>query len=156
MELEKALENFPLMNGIEVDYFLLEEVIDLMYEIVEHFHNIDKIITTNGMGISLATGITLRTGLPFSVIKDDQTSLKEGERVVLVDVILNGHRIDSVLKRLKQLYNVKVLGVVLAVTKSKEILRKVSKLNAVPIFSLQTVDVSKGKIILNGFTGKVI
>ena len=60
----------PLTDGIpEIKPNLLEEVINKMFEIVKKYKDIDKIVTIEAMGIPLASVLSLKLNIPFSIIR---------------------------------------------------------------------------------------
>ncbi|MDO5851817.1 MAG: hypoxanthine/guanine phosphoribosyltransferase [Methanobacteriaceae archaeon] len=92
-KLEKSLLNCPVIKKGDYFYFvnpltdgvplieteLLTSIIDF---IVDNFEiNVDKIIAIEAMGIPLATALSLRTGIPFVIIRKRSYGLK-GEHVV--------------------------------------------------------------------------
>jgi adenine phosphoribosyltransferase len=143
---------------------VLDEVLEIMNEIIEHFHNIDKIVTMEAMGIPLATGLCLRMGLPFNIIRKRQynlpgekiirtstgysenfmyiNGLNKGEKIVIVDVLLStGGTLDAVLQALKE-KEVEVLGVVIAISKSYDIIKNLIKKWDIPIYSISTIKIT--------------
>jgi adenine phosphoribosyltransferase len=161
----------PLGDGIpEINPIVLDEVLEVMEEIIEHFHNVDKIVTMEAMGIPLATGLSLRMGLPFNIIRKRQynldgekiirvatgysenfmfiNGLNKGDKVVIVDVLFStGGTLDAVLQALKE-KDVEVLGVIIAISKSNKKLLDMIKKWDIPIYSLSTIDVNEGKVKL--------
>lgn len=93
-ELEKSLLECPVVKKGDYFYFvhplsdgvplveakLLDSVID---NIVEKFDlsNVDKIVALEAMGIPLATALSLKTGIPFVVIRKRSYGL-DGEKQV--------------------------------------------------------------------------
>ena len=92
-KLEKSLLNCPVIKKGDYFYFvnpltdgvplietgLLTSIIDF---IVDNFEiNVDKIIAIEAMGIPLATALSLRTGIPFVIIRKRPYGLK-GEHIV--------------------------------------------------------------------------
>ena len=67
----------PLTDGVpRVDPSLLSEVVDRMVELADM--DCDVILAPEAMGIPLATALSIRTGIPFSVIRKRRYDL-EGE-----------------------------------------------------------------------------
>ncbi len=189
MYLEETLENSEIVkkgsynyavNGIcdgipFIDQQTLDEVVFDMEEIVEHFNNIDKLVTIEAMGIPITTGLCLRMGIPMSIIRkkqynfDDEVSmrqttgysvntlyinkLKKDERIVIIDSLLStGGTLNCVLDGLS-LIGVKVLGIVVAVCKELDVLKELSFKYSVPIYTLTTVNVTENNVeVGKGFT----
>ncbi len=115
----------PLTDGLPmVERELLEEVLD----VIENICNLDcdYIITAQSMGFPLATGLSLRTGLPYKFIRKRSYGLKgersvcqitgysecdlyinyveEGDKVFFIDdVFSTGGTIKAIIKALQQI-----------------------------------------------------
>lgn len=115
----------PITDGIPlVDSKLLQEVAGAVSKYADL--NVDKIVCVEAMGIHLATAISLRTDIPFVVVRKrfyglegeiavHQTTgysegelyingIKKGDRVFLVDdVVSTGGTMAAVIKALKHI-----------------------------------------------------
>ena len=135
--LKKSLENAPIINKGKYQYIihpltdgipkiepkLLEEVTNKMSNIIKKYENIDKIVTIEAMGIPLASVLSLKMNIPFSIIRKRKYGLeneiyvkqetgysksklylngfKAGEKIIIVDDVLStGGTLKSVLKSL--------------------------------------------------------
>lgn len=161
----------PLTDGIpEIDPKLLDEVTDEMIKHIEKLGEIDKIVTVEAMGIPLATSISMKLNLPFTIIRKRQyglpgevavqqitgyskstlfiNGLKRGEKVVIVDdVISTGGTLRAVLETLTKM-GIEVKAAIIAIEKGQggEQLRK---LFDIPIISIIKIDVRGGKVKIN-------
>ncbi len=127
----------PLTDGIpSIEPALLEEVTERM---AEQLPDCDRIVTTEAMGIPIATALSLRTGIPFTVIRKRRyglpgevsveqvtgyassklyvNGLHEGDEVVFVDdVVSTGGTLTAVTAALRDM-NVTVKKILVAVGK---------------------------------------
>ena len=134
----------PITDGIpKVEPAILNGIIDAMARDLPEF---DLIVTPEAMGIPLATGLSLRTGKPFSIIRKREYGLPgevkveqetgyssadlfingpaRGDRVLLVDDILStGGTLRAILKALRGM-GVKVVAALIAVEKGDGTVRK--------------------------------
>jgi adenine phosphoribosyltransferase len=70
----------PISDGVPfLEPELLEEITTHITEIADM--DIDRILTIEAMGIPLATSLSMRTGIPFSIIRKRQYAL-DGEIVI--------------------------------------------------------------------------
>jgi len=70
----------PISDGVPfLEPELLEEITTHITEIADM--DIDRILTVEAMGIPLATSLSMRTGIPFSIIRKRQYAL-DGEIVI--------------------------------------------------------------------------
>jgi adenine phosphoribosyltransferase len=70
----------PISDGVPfLEPELLEEITTRITEIADM--DIDRILTIEAMGIPLATSLSMRTGIPFSIIRKRQYAL-DGEIVI--------------------------------------------------------------------------
>ncbi len=70
----------PISDGVPfLEPELLEEITTRITEIADM--DIDRILTIEAMGIPLATSLSLRTGIPFSIVRKRQYAL-DGEIVI--------------------------------------------------------------------------
>ena len=122
-KLHESLMNAPIVRRGEYNYFihpisdgvpflepeLLEEITAHIIQIADM--DIDRILTIEAMGIPLATSLSMRTGIPFSIIRKRQyaldgeivisqktgyskgelyvNSVKKGDRVLIVDDVIS-------------------------------------------------------------------
>ncbi|NLU04957.1 MAG: adenine phosphoribosyltransferase [Methanothermobacter sp.] len=178
-KLKESLRNSPVIEKGEYDYFvnpvtdgipltepeLLEEVAE---EIVRRFRpEADKIICIEAMGIHHATGLSLKTGIPFVVVRKrryglpgevavhQMTGYSEGElyingvdsgdRVVVIDdVVSTGGTLLAVLEALREM-DVDVRDVITVIDKG-EGSRVVRERTGFTVKSLVKVDVIDGRV----------
>lgn len=180
---KKSLLEAPVIKKGDYDYFVhpvtdgiplvTAEVMEEVAEVISRFANVDvdKIVCVEAMGIHIATALSLKTGLPFVVIRKRQygldgevdvhqitgysqgnlyiNGLKEGERVILVDdVVSTGGTMTTVLNALKAM-NVDVVDVVAIMEKGKgkEI---VENNTGFKVKTLLKVNVKDGKVEIEG------
>ncbi len=113
----------PISDGVPfLEPELLEEITAHIIQIADM--DIDRILTIEAMGIPLATSLSMRTGIPFSIIRKRQyaldgeivisqktgyskgelyvNSVKKGDRVLIVDdVISTGGTLLSLMTALR-------------------------------------------------------
>lgn len=113
----------PISDGIpRMEKELIDEVVDGMIEVADL--DCDLVLAPEAMGIPLATGITLKTGIPFAVIRkrrygldgevalDQQTGYSKspmyingvspGDRVAVIDdVISTGGTLKAIVAALR-------------------------------------------------------
>ncbi|BAM70445.1 adenine phosphoribosyltransferase [Methanothermobacter sp. CaT2] len=178
-KLKESLRNSPVIKKGEYDYFvnpvtdgipltepeLLEEVAE---EIVRRFRpEADKIICIEAMGIHHATVLSLKTGIPFVVVRKrryglpgevavhQMTGYSEGElyingvdsgdRVVVIDdVVSTGGTLLAVLEALRKM-DVDVRDVITVIDKG-EGSRVVRERTGFTVKSLVKVDVIDGRV----------
>ncbi len=158
----------PITDGIPLmERELLEEVVNGLIGITDL--DCDRILAPEAMGIPLATGITLRTGVPFSVIRKrryglpgeislDQTTgysrspmyidgVSEGERVVILDdVVSTGGTLAAVIDALRS-NGIVVVGVSVVYNKSDDI-HAIEESLGVPVRSLLSIGVVDGRPVI--------
>jgi len=181
--LRKSIEDAPVINkgnyqyvihqltdGIpEIKPNLLEEVTTRMLEIIKKYGNIDKIVTIEAMGIPLATSLSIKMNIPFSIIRKRKYGLeneivveqktgysksklylngfKKGEEIILVDDVLStGGTLKAVLKALVK-FGVKVKCVIIIFDKGNSIQEIIEKTN-IDIYTLAKINVKEGKTII--------
>ncbi len=146
---------------------LLDEITDNILEISDL--DCDLILAPEAMGIQYAAALTIRTGIPFQVIRKrghgfpDEISfikstgygesqmfisgLKEGTRAVIVDDVLStGGTLRSMIKALKE-HGVAVTEVIVVLDKSDSA-RSISEETGVPVKSVLKVGVKDGRPVL--------
>lgn len=181
--LKKTLLESPVIKKSDYDYFihpitdgvpLVEpELLCEVAEAISQFANldVDKIVCVEAMGIHIATALSLKTGIPFVVVRkrlyglegevDVQqitgysdgrlyiNGLNRGDRVIIVDdVVSTGGTMTAVLNALKRM-EVEVVDVVAVVEKGegKEIVEKNTGLK---IKSLLKVNIKDNKVVIEG------
>ncbi|KAA0003259.1 MAG: adenine phosphoribosyltransferase [Thermoplasmata archaeon] len=147
-KIEESLENAPIVKKGDYNYVihpitdgipyiepsLLEEVIERM-----DIPKCDRIVTMEAMGIPIATALSLKTGMPFTIIRkrsyglEGEVSVKQvtgysssnlfinginkGDEIVIVDDVLStGGTLIAVVSALKEM-GVKIKGIFIAVNK---------------------------------------
>lgn len=181
-KLKKTLEEAPIVKKGDYNYFvhpvsdgipavdpsLLEEITDALIKKI-NFNNIDKIVAVEAMGIHLATALSLKTNIPFVVIRKRYyglpgerqvhqktgygesnlyiNDLKEGENIILIDdVVSTGGTLISIINTLKEM---KInLNVAVAVIEKGEGKKIVEEEVGIPILSLVKLDVINGKVVI--------
>jgi adenine phosphoribosyltransferase len=176
--LKKSLENAPIVkkgsysyvihpitDGVpEIDCKLLEEVVTEIEKHVEKCGKIDKIVTMEAMGIPLATALSLRMKIPFTIIRKRNydlpgevsveqmtgysksrlfiNGLNSGDKIVIVDDVLStGGTLKAILEVLRKL-KVNIKGIFIAINKGKakgEIMDEY-KVNIVSLVDIDVVD----------------
>ena len=179
--LEKTLEQSPIVKRKQYNYFvhpitdglplvtkdLLEEIAETIIKMANL--DCDKIVTAEAMGIPIATALTMKTGIPYVIIRkrpygldgevkiDQMTgyskadmfinSLSPGERVVFVDdVVSTGGTITPTIKALQEM-GLEVIDVVVVVNKNRKIHELEQNLD-VKIKTLVDVDIVDGKVVI--------
>lgn len=181
-KLKESLRNSPVIKKGEYNYFvnpvtdgipltepeLLEEIAD---EIVRRFNpdpaSVDKIVCIEAMGIHHATVLSLKTRIPFVVVRKrmyglpgevavhQMTGYSEGElyingvdgddRVMVIDdVVSTGGTLLAVLEALREM-EVEVVDVVTVIDKG-EGSRVVKERTGFTVRSLVKVDVVDGRV----------
>lgn len=181
--LKKSLLNAPVIKKGEYDYFihpitdgiplveskLMEEVTSAISEFVNL--DIDKIVCVEAMGIHIATALSIKTGIPFVVVRKRPyglegevdvhqvtgyshgnlfiNGLKKGDRIILVDdVVSTGGTMTAVLNALKAM-EVEITDV-MAVIEKGEGKSIVESKTGLQIKSLLKVNVKGGKVVIEG------
>jgi adenine phosphoribosyltransferase len=159
----------PLCDGIpSVDPALLREVADEVASLVD-FAAVDRIVTVEAMGIPLSTAISLRTGVPVSVVRKRRyglpgereigqetgyskgrlyvNGLARGDRIVFVDdVISTGGTLRPLLLAFREA-GIVVQDIVVAIEKGDG-RGAVEKELGVRVRTLQRIDVQGGRVVL--------
>jgi adenine phosphoribosyltransferase len=159
---------FSIADGIpSIQPELLSEVVDAMAERIEGTY--DKIVTAEAMGIHLAAGLSLKTGIPFTVIRkrkyglpgevivDQETGyssrkmyingLVKGDRIIFVDdVVSTGGTLRCILNAFKQI-GVQVVDIIIVINKGDG--RKMIETEfGVQVKTLVTIEIKDGKVVL--------
>lgn len=136
--LQESLANAPIVNRGEYQYFihpisdgvpsldpeLVREVSDHIFEVADM--DVDKILTIEAMGIPVATALSLKSGIPMTIVRKRMYGLdgeiplsqstgyskgelyindiNEGDRVLIVDdVISTGGTLMALLESIQQI-----------------------------------------------------
>jgi adenine phosphoribosyltransferase len=160
----------PITDGVPyIEKELLDEITDEMKKEIEKLGDIDRIVTIEAMGIPLASVLSMKTGIPFTIIRKRQyglpgeisveqvtgysksklyiNGLKKGDKIVIVDDVLStGGTLRAVLNALKKM-GVKIEGVIIVVDKG-EVAEKIQEEFSIQIKKLIEIDVVDGKVII--------
>jgi adenine phosphoribosyltransferase len=158
----------PVTDGIPLtDPELLEEVADAVSDIIDL--SVDKIVCMEAMGIHLATALSIKTRIPFLVIRKRQYSLdgevgvhqstgystgelyinglKKGDRVVVIDdVVSTGGTMKAVLIALQKM-GVNIVDVVAVIEKGKgkALVEAETQLKVKTLIKVNVID---GKVVI--------
>lgn len=159
---------FPITDGIPMIHpELMEEITDYIVSIANL--DCDKIVTAEAMGIHLATALSLKTRLPFTIVRKKKyglegevefeqrtgyhskkmyiNGLSRGDRVVFVDdIISTGGTLRGILGTLKNM-GVEVKDVLIVIDKGKE-RKKIEEEFGIKIKCLIGVDMVDGKAVI--------
>lgn len=181
--LKKSIEKAPIIKKGKYQYFiheltdgipeikpdLLEEVTNRMYDIIKNYKQIDKIVTIEAMGIPLATSLSIKMNIPFSIIRKREYGLEDecvveqktgysktklylngfikGENIILVDDVLStGGTLKSILNALIKI-GVNIKCVVILFDKGNSIEEIIRNTN-IDIFTLVKLNIKEGKTII--------
>lgn len=160
----------PITDGIpEIKPDLLREITDEMKLILDRYKPFDKIVTMEAMGIPLATSLSLKMDIPFTIIRKRSyglpdevevtqvtgyskskmyiNGLKKGDRIAIVDDVLStGGTLKTVLKSLENM-KIDIKAVVIALDKGKTA-EEISKEMNIPIHTLVHINVKDDEIII--------
>jgi len=186
MALEKlraSLAQAPIVKFGDYDYFVhpvtdglplgdpevLREVLDAMAAVGDW--HCDKIVTAESMGFPLASGLSMKVGVPYVFIRKRRYGLpgevsvrqttgysgsdlyvnnvQRGDRVVFVDDVLStGGTLRAVVQALRSLGAV-IVDVVIVFEKTKEKVKMEAELR-LKIKTLMKVDVRGGRMVERG------
>ena len=159
----------PITDGIpSISPSLLEEVVGKMMGYMPK--EVDRIVTIEAMGIPLATALSLKTGIPFTIIRKREynlpgevsveqvtgysksklyiNGLRSGDKVVIVDDVLStGGTLRAVLNALKSM-EVDVKKVLIAIDKGG-ISKEIEKEFNVPVVSMAEIEVGEDGTRIN-------
>lgn len=132
----------PLTDGVP---FITPEILSVVTEAFYRLlpEKVERIVTVEAMGIPLATALSLKTGIPFTIIRKRSygldgekeveqvtgysrtklyvNGLESGMKVVIVDDVLStGGTLEAVLKTLREM-GVEVLRVLMVFNKMREL-----------------------------------
>ena len=160
----------PITDGVpEITPELLREITYEMKHRIQKLGKIDKIVTMEAMGIPVATALSLRMGIPFTIIRKREyglpnevsveqvtgysksklfiNGLEKSDRVIIVDDVLStGGTLGAVLSVFKKM-GVLVKGVFIAVDKGK-CAEEIGEEFNVQIHTLVKIDVVDGKVVI--------
>ena len=160
----------PITDGVpEIKPELLKEVVNEMQKRIETCGKINKIVTIEAMGIHLATVLSLKMNIPFTIIRKrsyglpDEVSveqvtgysrsklyingLKKGDSIIIVDDVLStGGTLRAVISALKNI-GVNIKGVFIAVDKGN-VAKTIMDESNVTIDTLITIEVNDGNIVV--------
>lgn len=159
---------FPITDGVpSLEPRVLEEVAEAIIEVADV--TVDRIVTMEAMGIPIATALSLKTGIPFTIVRKRSYGLRgevsvaqvtgyskttmyinglsAGMRVLVVDdIISTGGTLIAVLKALSNM-DIEIADVVMVVDKG-EGKEKVRRELGVEVKTLVHVDEVDGKLYL--------
>jgi adenine phosphoribosyltransferase len=160
----------PITDGIpKIEPEVLEEVTCEMKKIIKNYGKIDKIVTIEAMGIPLATLLSLKLNIPFTIIRKRQYNLPDeisveqitgystsklyinglnrGDKIVIVDDVLStGGTLRAILSSLNKM-GIIVKGIVIAMDKGKNA-NKIMDEAKVNIHSIISIEITNGKVII--------
>ncbi len=158
----------PITDGIpHMDPALLQEVVDAMLAIGDF--QCDRILAPEAMGIHLAVPISMRTGVPYSVVRkrgyglEGETNiaqstgysrsdmyingLKKGDRVTIVDDVLStGGTLKALVSALKERMGVEVVDIIMVFEKTER-KKEMEEEMGIPVKTLLKVDVVDGRTV---------
>lgn len=180
-KLKKSLLESPIVKKSEYNYFvhpitdgvplvepnLIEEVVEAISKLSNL--DVDKIVCIEAMGIPIATALSLKTGIPFVVVRKRSYGLEgeinihqitgysdgnlyinginKNDRVIVVDdVVSTGGTLTAVLNALKTM-EVKVKDVIVVIEKG-EGKNIVEKNTGLTVKSLLKVNVKNNKLVI--------
>ena len=180
-KVKESLEKSPVVKKGDYDYFVNPisdgvptmdpEILNELTEVVmKHSDlNVDKIVGVEAMGIHLATALSLKTNIPFVIIRKRQynlegeheifqktgygssnlyiNDLKANEKIILIDdVVSTGGTLISTIIALKEL-NIDIKTVIAAIGKDKG-KELVEKETGIPIHTIVNLNVVDGKVVI--------
>jgi len=172
-QLEKSLKDAPIIKKGDYNYVIHpltdgipnispELLIEVTNAMAMHFPACDNIVTVEAMGIPIAAALSLKTGIPFTIIRKRKyglpsevsvrqttgyssanlfiNGLSKGDRVVIVDdVISTGGTLIAVVLALKSMgVDIKKIGIVINKGNIEDIEQKIG----IPIHTLVDIDVN--------------
>ncbi len=184
--LVESLRNAPIVNRGDYTYFihpitdgvpsldprLIDEVTDHIIDIADM--NVDKILSIEAMGIPLATALSLKSRIPFSIVRKRKYELEgevklsqstgysrgelyingidRGDRLLIVDdVISTGGTLEVLIKALQGI-GADIIDVIVVISRG----RGASKLrqNGVKVTTLVDIDVNSDGVIIKEVAGE--
>jgi len=159
----------PITDGIpEISPALLNEVTDELYSLIKSKQPFDKLVTMEAMGIPLASVLSIKMNIPFTIIRKRSyglaeekivkqitgysastlsvNGLKAGDRVIIVDDVLStGGTLRAVLHSLQKM-KVKVNAVFVVVDKGTNA-ENITKETTIPVQALVKIAVENNHIV---------
>lgn len=160
----------PLLDGIPDIYpQILNEVITAFEKQIEPYKPFDKIVTIEAMGIPLASILSYKLNIPFTIIRkrsygltsehivEQNTGYSNGklhingiykdDSIILVDdLISTGGTLEAVIKKLQEL-QVNIKAAIVAVDKGNSV-ETISKHVQIPIISLTKIEIQNDTITI--------
>lgn len=160
----------PLSDGIpQIEPALVNEVVEAVCELADL--QCDKIVTVEAMGIPIGMALSLRTGIPLTVVRKRSYGLpgevaceqvtgysrgalyvngiQKGERVLVIDDVLStGGTLISVIGGLRSAGAI-VKDVVVLIEKSALSKKRVEEAAGLPIKSLIRVRMEGGRVVVS-------
>jgi adenine phosphoribosyltransferase len=160
----------PITDGVpKINPELLKEVANEIQKLIESCGKIDRIVTMEAMGIPIASAISLKMNIPFTIIRKREyglpgevsvqqvtgysksklyiNGLKKGDRIVIVDDVLStGGTLKAVITVLKKI-GVTIKGIFIAIDKGN-VAEKIKDEYDVNIKTLVNIDVIDGKVLI--------
>ncbi len=154
----------PITDGIPfIEPSLLEEVVD---EIAAKMPSCKRIVTMEAMGIPIATLLSVKTSIPFTIIRKRKyglqgereviqktgysetklyiNGLEEGDEIVIVDDVLStGGTLIAVVEKLKEM-GVKIKGIFIAICKGNK--EEIEKRIGMKIETLVNIKVENNEV----------
>ena len=153
----------PITDGIPyIEPELLDEVVN---EIEKNMPKVNKIVTIEAMGIPIATSLSLKTGIPFTIIRKRKyglpgeievvqktgysesklyiNGLEENEDIIIVDDVLStGGTLKAVVNAIKDKVNIR--GIYIAICKGDR--EKIEKEIGMKINSIVDIKVGENEV----------
>jgi adenine phosphoribosyltransferase len=150
----------PITDGIPfIEPEIVEEIVD---EIIKEMPSCNRILTIEAMGIPIATALSLKTGLPFTIVRKRKYSLpgekeviqktgysetrlyingvRKGDEIFIVDdVISTGGTLIAVVNVLKEI-GAKIKGIFIAINKGNK--EEIEKKIGIKIKTLVDIEVN--------------
>ncbi|MBP2030833.1 adenine phosphoribosyltransferase [Methanohalophilus levihalophilus] len=184
--LEESLSKAPIIKRGEYSYFihpiadgipmiepeLLEDVTERIMNIADM--DVDRIVSVEAMGIPIATALSLKTRIPYSIIRKREygmegevklsqstgyskgelyiNGLKKGDRILIVDdVISTGGTMNALVKGLQSM-GVEIVDIVVVIGRGEG----ASKLSSggVKVKVLVTIDVKPDGVVVTEVAGE--
>ena len=160
----------PITDGVpEIKPELLKEVVNEMQKRIETCGKINKIVTIEAMGIHLATVLSLKMNIPFTIIRKrayglpgeisvEQVTgysrsklyingLKKGDSIIIVDDVLStGGTLRAVISALKNI-GVNIKGVFIVINKGEAAKKIMDESNAT-IDTLINIEINDGNVVI--------
>lgn len=181
--IKKSFENIPIIKKGDYPYVihpltdgvpfikpdLLEEIVDEMHKHVSKKQPFDRIVTIEAMGIPFAATLSIKIGIPFTIIRKrsyglpDEISveqitgysksklyingLKKNDKIIIIDDVLStGGTLRAILSVFKKT-GVIVKGVFIAVNKGEE-LDKIKKEYNIDIDAIIDIEVKNNRVVI--------